>query len=557
MDSLEFGLFSIDLSFVEKLANQPLYQVFLYIFFNLYGWVLFSVLLIWGLSQIWMFWRQNVFASKQSYILLAVDIPRESIQTPKAVENVFANLAGAHADPNWKEKYIDGYFQVGFSLEIVSIDGFIQYLIRTPVKFRELAEAAIYAQYPDAEITEVNDYAKAMDIKFPNDEYGLWGSDITLAKPYYYPIRTYPEFEHQMSQEFKDPMASLLEIMSKIGKGEQIWFQILIVPVLGSAWVEDGVKEINKLVGVATPVKKTALSKIAEAPISALQMISEQITGGGGGPEEKKKEANMLAYMPPNQKVKVDGISRKISKIGYKTKMRFIYLSKKEVMRKGLGVSGIFGALKQFNTEDLNSMKPHKKTKTVANYFFINRRMASKQNHIMSFYKGRSMDSYGSPFYLNIEELATLYHFPAIELKAPLIQRIESKKASAPISLPTEEEEYIPTLGAPPAETPQPTPEPVIDFDTDEFEKRFAKDKTGQTAAIRKKIIKQKYHLEEKNDAIEPADNRVGETEESIMPAGEEIAAPAGTIFKKGDVPASSRKATDDHGQAPDNLPFI
>jgi len=494
---MEFSGFEIDFSFLQQLGQVPLYEAF-WILFSKGGWIVFLIILLWGLGKLWMFWRSNIFAAKQSYVLLAIDIPKQNLQSPKAVENIFAALAGAHGDPNIKEKYIDGYFQVGFSCEIVSIDGYVQFLIRTPVKFRELTEAAIYAQYPEAEVTEVNDYASAVDITFPNEEYGLWGSDLELVRPYYYPIRTYVEFEHSLSQEFKDPMAAMLEIMNKIGKGEQIWFQIVIIPVLGHDWKEEGVKALNKILGIPEKVKKSKTQKIFEAPLEFATMAKEQLVGGGQGQaDDAKSESNMLAYLPPHQKAEVDGIGRKISKIGFRTKMRFIYLSKKEVMKKGLGVSGMFGAIKQFNTEDLNAMKPQGKTKTVAAYIGAKRRLARKQNQIMKYYKGRSLDSYGDPFYLNIEELASLYHFPAIEVKAPLVQKIESKKGSAPIGLPTEVAEEKPVLGAPIAEETEAEkePEPVVDFDTDDFEKRFAKDKTGQTTKSRKEYIKEKYDL--------------------------------------------------------------
>ena len=39
-------------------------------------------------------------------------------------------------------------------------------------------------------------------------------------------------------------------------------------------------------------------------------------------------------------------------------------------------------------------------------------------------------------FFLSSEELATLYHFPVITVKAPLLKRTEAKKGAPPVSLP-------------------------------------------------------------------------------------------------------------------------
>ena len=39
-------------------------------------------------------------------------------------------------------------------------------------------------------------------------------------------------------------------------------------------------------------------------------------------------------------------------------------------------------------------------------------------------------------FVLNVEELATLWHFPGQILKVPTLERIESKEAAPPTNLP-------------------------------------------------------------------------------------------------------------------------
>ena len=40
-------------------------------------------------------------------------------------------------------------------------------------------------------------------------------------------------------------------------------------------------------------------------------------------------------------------------------------------------------------------------------------------------------------FVLNVEELATIWHFPGQILKVPTLERIESKEAAPPTNLPT------------------------------------------------------------------------------------------------------------------------
>lgn len=219
------------------LGNHPPI-VITWIIFKNGGWFFVLWAILEGLWDTWMHHIQDdVYAASIDYVLLAFTIPKESEtnqQSPKAVEHIFSQLMGAYSSVNLIEKYWKGKVQPKFSLEIISIEGYIQFLIRTPVMFRNLVESAFYAQYPEAEISEVADYAKNISIKFPSEEYDLRGSEIILAKDAIYPIKTYPNFEHPLTKELKDPMASLLETLSRFQKGEQLWLQIVITPDLNA-----------------------------------------------------------------------------------------------------------------------------------------------------------------------------------------------------------------------------------------------------------------------------------------------------------------------------------
>jgi hypothetical protein len=109
-------------------------------------------------------------------------------------------------------------------------------LIRCPEANRDLIEAAVYAQYPNAEISEVEDYAADVKAIFPNDDFDMWGAEIALTKPEAYPIKTYPLWEHSLTQTFLDPMASMLEIMGRLQPEEQIWFQWVLSPIGDDCW---------------------------------------------------------------------------------------------------------------------------------------------------------------------------------------------------------------------------------------------------------------------------------------------------------------------------------
>jgi hypothetical protein len=60
-----------------------------------------------------------------------VDVPRMNEQTAKAVEHIFSTIAGAYSGLDRFEKYWLGKFQPSFSFEIVSIGGYVQFLVHT------------------------------------------------------------------------------------------------------------------------------------------------------------------------------------------------------------------------------------------------------------------------------------------------------------------------------------------------------------------------------------------------------------------------------------------
>lgn len=435
----------IDTTLLDAIGSlHPLY-ITLYLI-KMIGWVPITIVILWGMFKMWVNFIQDEYAKKVKFVLLAIDVPKNNEQTPKAVEQIFAHLAGAHGEPNFIEKYWEGVFQLGFSFEIVSIDGYVQFLIYTPEVFRDLVEAAVYAQYPDAEIVEVEDYINGIPQKFPHPEYDLWGAELIPVAKDCYPIKTYPEFDDQIVGEMKDPMAALLEIMNRLRKGEQSWLQIVIKPI-DQEWKSKCDKEVKKRIKEEVPVKKGPLDNLFDnfaGNLNALATSVGSIIVPGAvpsKPEKKEKtQINIVQNLTEGDKEIVASIQRKASKIGYECKIRMIYAGRKEVFSKQRGVSGVFGAIKQFNSNDRNALKPEKKrTITKVDYFMKKKREAERKTKIVKAYKSRGFQlGSAKVFILNIEELATLWHFPLATVKAPLVKKTNYKKAEPPLNLPVE-----------------------------------------------------------------------------------------------------------------------
>lgn len=413
------------------------------VFYFQYWWI-FTPMILWSIFEVaWVSYRQEKYLRNMEWVLLEIKVPRQEIEKrPKTMEEFFSSLHSVHGVmiDTLYDVYLKGMLELWFSFEIVSVEGDIHFYVRTPILSREMLESQIYSQYPDAEIKEVEDYVKNIPDGLPNKDYDLWGTDMTLAREDAYPIRTYKEFEDPASGEFFDPVSNIVEGVSKLKKGEQIWIQFLVRPI-DDKWKKDADQLVLKLIGR----KKKSAS--GDNPLSFI--ISEFVDMGRyiiygffssvntNEKEEKYKPpdpVSLMLHLSPGEKAVVTAIDESTKKLGFGTNIRWIYLAKKDVFDKTKGCAILFSYFSQFSSLDLNRLTPNPLTKTSAYYFFTKTRKQFKKRSIFRRYKRREFDKKG--YVLNTEELATIFHFPTIEVKAPLVPHVEAKKGKPPSTLP-------------------------------------------------------------------------------------------------------------------------
>jgi len=485
---------TIDFNPIIIAASQgPFY--FFWFFFTNGGWMLIAIIFIWTLLHLWLEVKRAKFLAKQKYSLIAIDVPKDNEQSLKAVEYIFTSLHSTRSKGTLYERYWLGKVPLGFSFEIVSIEGYVQYLIRVPVNFRNLVEAAVYAQYPEAEITEVEDYVKTIpkNIGQPDCDYKVFGTEFSLAKPFPYPLRVYSSFEHVFAKVFADPLAGLLEIFSQLKKGEQAAIQFVVRPTADD-WKAASFSLVKKLIGAKVETKKNFVDKITDWLLVGLSGFSELVYSIWGDVGEEKKEERELPskmlYLSPGERSTIETIENKMAHLGFKVKMRVYYLAHKSIYSKARGVTVTLSPMKQFNAD--NELKAYKKLFTLAEYFFVEQRLNRKSRRLINLFKERNTMKLSRPMILTNEEMTTLWHFPTIGVKTAMVKTIESKKGEAPAMTPFEEEafsEYFTTgveeaVGKPTAEKP---PEKIeylpkelrnYDFTNKYYENKFAKDKT-------------------------------------------------------------------------------
>jgi len=407
-------------------------------------WLFFPFLIFQPARYLYRFYLIEKWDATQKRVVLEIKIPKEILKPIRAMDQVFAGFHGIHDIATWREKWVEGVYQLSLSFEIVSRGGEIHFYIRTPEVFRSFIESNIYSQYPEAEISLVDDYTKHVPQDIPNKDWDLWGVDYINSKDEIYPIKTYRQFETETEKEEEkriDPLANLLEGLTTLKPDEQFWIQIVAKPVLGrdKPWQERGRALADRLAKrPATPKPKSMIQEAAQILIT------------GKVPEEKKPEEGLELIAPelrltPGEKEILTAVEAKLAKFGYDCNVRFIYLGKREVFFKPTTKIG-FGFLKAVSTENLGGLKPLTKTmtkvKSVPFWFLDKRRYYLRQRRIFRYYKSRLPTLFprlGRTYILNTEELATLYHFPG-EMVAPAmgLARVEVKKGGPPSELPIE-----------------------------------------------------------------------------------------------------------------------
>lgn len=458
------------------------------------------------------------------YSLLEIKLPREINKSPEATEIFLRAVYDGGGLGSWIKEQWKGAMPALTSLEIVSLEGVIHFYIRAESKFKPRIEAAIYSQYPNVEIIEVEDYVNLLPkVDRHNKEgYGFWGSDWKLSKKGgmdeygddktkqlvkieypgdMYPIKTYKDWglDKDPKEMYKhDPLTYLLEQFGAIGEGEYFAHQILIreagkwndIYTIEKGKDKEGNKKLSDLVKLEIDKykKKWTLKK------------KDSTEKDEWGNTKKDKDGNDLKYVedilspkaiPPNEreqdaKENLELIQRKMSKPQVIAKMRTIYVNNgKTEANMGARIAMLGAILRSFNEDAFNTFVPDMSTfpdpfdytwqdpyKHYSNWrkenlfnAYISRggmfslsggmgkgtkkildnAMFNTPNHIRKIYSDISnilfhpfkptRNKYG--YILNLEELATLYHFPGEVAATPTLPRIDSTKASQPFNIPT------------------------------------------------------------------------------------------------------------------------
>jgi len=405
--------------------------------------IIFPPLLLFLFKELWIRYAWGKYLSKVKWVLLEIIPPRDIEKSPQLMESIFSGFAGVIKTPTMAESWIKGEIPTAFSLEIASIEGTVHMYVRTQTGFRDLVEAHFYAQYPDIEIVEVPDYVDSVPRSVPNKDWELWGTDFELVKDDLYPIKTYKYFEESVTGKMIDPLAGVIETMSKAGPGQYMWLQYIMTP-LKEDWNKKGQETVDEFLGKVKEEHMGVLGRLFMDIKDVLMnigkgLLGQEVTFTSSESAEKKEEAPLEFRLSPGEKDVLKALQANLGKPMFQIRMRYLYIGRQEVFTKTTGVSAFIGSIKQFADLNMNSFKPNDDTKTYANYIFTKERLRFRQRRMFRRYITRDTDPQHTRFLLSSEELATVFHIPDMAVIAPTMARVAAKKSGAPANLPIQE----------------------------------------------------------------------------------------------------------------------
>jgi len=289
-----------------------------------------------------------------------------------------------------------------FSLEYVAHQWEILFYVVCPYEYKSLFEKQINSFYPDAIIEETQEINIFSGRKY------FYGTYMDLVKDFYYPLKTYQKLE-------ADPINTITNAFSKMDEDESGVIQILLRPVN-----DDWQAETAKISSQIMEGKKS--SGWSLNPLKALAFLVKIFVNN---PEDEKENPPEKWQMSALTQERAKIVDEKAQKTGYETIIRIVMTGNDRQSVKN-NLTNIISSFRQFNYPDFNGFsrtRKHNEHMLVTNYIFRH---------------------FSQPFFLkqdlmNVEEIASLFHFPHIKYnKTPEIRWQNFKIVKAPSNIPNQ-----------------------------------------------------------------------------------------------------------------------
>ena len=348
--------------------------------------------------------QKNTFFGSLETVLFLVMMPKNNLKDEdlmkkeeKAIisqmEQIFANFLYLK-----KPKMFHDAPTVSFEIasQIGGTD--ISFYVSVPKYLESAFEKYVQGVYPNAIVDKV-----PQDYTIFEPQGATAGAYLMQKESPFFPISTYQSLE-------KDPLATITNNLSKIGANEGAALQVVIRPLSGSEFRKTGEKILTKIREGKSV--KMAISHVASG-------LAGEIMNDLFKSAPKEKEIYKDKEQGFDQKA-YDAIQNKIQKQPFEANIRVLASAQTEARAMEILVH-LTSSFSQFSLSAVNSLEPIEIFKGGLRkiiYDFSFRNFNIKQRNI-----------------LNLEELASIYHFPTHFIETPYIKAAKSSTAAPPVDL--------------------------------------------------------------------------------------------------------------------------
>ena len=279
----------------------------------------------------------------------------------------------------------------------------ISFYVAVPKYLSSVFEKYVQGVYPNAVVDKV-----PQDYTIFEPQGATAGAYLKLSESSLFPISTYQTLE-------KDPLSLVTNNLSKISPNEGGAVQVVIRPLSQINLRKKGEK---------------ALKKIREGK-SARAAVIEAYRGSFGEEMDKFSKTLFYANSKPEESLKskeqgidqraYDAIQNKIQKQPFEVDIRVVASAQSEARAEEI-LDHLTSAFGQYSLSAINS-------------FNVKKVYGKKLQQLVSDFSFRNFNNYQSNI-LNLEELASIYHFPTHYIETPYIKAAKSVSTPPPSDLP-------------------------------------------------------------------------------------------------------------------------
>ena len=324
-----------------------------------------------------------------------------------AMEQFLASLSNIKEKKGFIHRLMYDSPYISFEIANFAKSDEITFFVAVPRKFSGSIEKLIHSFFPNASLEKARDF----NVFHPSSYTA--SAVLQLKNKYILPIKTYENME-------VDPLNAITNALSKLDvHKEGAAFQVILKPT-SKTWRMAGRSIAQKMQQGQRFKDVHSKSYAHTAAKGAGNVLHEMMSGPGKTAKPVSAEPKNVQLTPEEQEL-IKSLEQKSSKTGFEVNIRLVASAVTQERAEQI-LAEMENSFIQFENSDVNCFQVKKRMKKKdIEYDFIFRNFDEETATI-----------------LNVEEIASIFHFPISVTETPKIKWLKSGAAPPPVDVPQE-----------------------------------------------------------------------------------------------------------------------